>query len=79
MSFDELALEKHVDYMTSTDEMGGFCSEHLNALETIKVGKDIRTVEAAVAAAKEGKVHIAQEVSVGAISHLSRTNYGARP
>ncbi|KAJ7820830.1 hypothetical protein B0H14DRAFT_3735217 [Mycena olivaceomarginata] len=24
MSFDELALEKHVDYMTSTDEMGGF-------------------------------------------------------
>jgi hypothetical protein len=59
--------------------MGRFCSEHLNTLETIKVGKDIWTVEAAVAAVKEGKVHIAQEVSVGAISHLSCTNYGARP
>jgi hypothetical protein len=46
---------------------------------TVKVGKDIRTLEAAVEAVKEGKVHIAQEVTVGAIAHLSKTNYGAKP
>ncbi|KAJ7855102.1 hypothetical protein B0H13DRAFT_1525333, partial [Mycena leptocephala] len=79
LSFDELATERRIDYMTATDEMGGFCFELLDELETIKVGKNIRTVEAAVKAVKAGKVHVAQEASVGAISHLSRTNYGARP
>ncbi|KAJ7809664.1 hypothetical protein B0H13DRAFT_1450334, partial [Mycena leptocephala] len=28
---------------------------------------------------REGKVHIAHEASVGAISHLSERNYGAKP
>ncbi|KAJ7472397.1 hypothetical protein B0H11DRAFT_2196011 [Mycena galericulata] len=79
LSFDELATERRIDYMTETDDMGGFCLEHLDALETTKIGKGIDTVEAAVAAVKEGKVHIAQEASVGAISHLSATNYGAKP
>ncbi|KAJ7659168.1 hypothetical protein DFH06DRAFT_1406208 [Mycena polygramma] len=79
LSFDELAAERRIDYMTATDQMGGFCLEHLNGLETIKVGKGIETVEAAVEAVKEGKVHIAHEISVGAISHLARTNYGAKP
>lgn len=79
LSFDELATERKIDYMTQTDEMGGFCTEHLSALKTVKVGKDARTVEAAVTAVKEGKVHIAHETSVGAISHLYETNYGAKP
>lgn len=79
LSFDELATERRIDYMTATDDMGGFCLEHLDGLETVKVGKDIRTVEAAVAAVRDGKVHIAHEASVGAISSYSRTNYGARP
>ncbi|KAJ6523729.1 hypothetical protein B0H19DRAFT_1345083 [Mycena capillaripes] len=74
-----LATERRIDYIPATDEMGGFCHEHLKALDTVKVGKDIRNVEAAVAAVREGKVHIAQEASVGAISRLSRTGYGARP
>lgn len=79
LSFDELAIDRRIDYMTETDEMGGFCIEHVNALETTKVGKGIQNVEAAVTAVREGKVHIAHEASVGAISRLSRTNYGARP
>ncbi|KAJ7862566.1 hypothetical protein B0H13DRAFT_1899998 [Mycena leptocephala] len=37
------------------------------------------TVEAAVTAVKEGKDHIAHETTVGAISHLSRQDYGAKP
>lgn len=81
LSFDELATERKIDYMPLTDEMGGFCLEHLktSGLETVKVGRDIQTVEAAVTAVKEGKVHIAHETSVGAIAHLSATNYGAKP
>ncbi|KAF8218166.1 hypothetical protein K438DRAFT_1901061 [Mycena galopus ATCC 62051] len=69
LSFNELAIDRRIDYMTETDEMGGFCVEHVNTLDTIKVGKGIQN----------GKVHIAHEASVGAISRLFRTNYGARP
>ncbi|KAJ7491634.1 hypothetical protein B0H11DRAFT_2156477 [Mycena galericulata] len=79
LSFDELATESKIDYMTGTDEMGGFCLEHLPGLDSIKVGKDTQTVEAAVAAVREGKVHISHETSVGAISRLSETGYGAKP
>ncbi|KAJ7914001.1 hypothetical protein B0H13DRAFT_1611972 [Mycena leptocephala] len=79
LSFDELSTERRIDYMTETDEMGGFCMEHLAELETIKVGKDTRTVETAVAAVKEGKVQIAHETCVGAIWRLYETNYGAKP
>ncbi|KAJ6603348.1 hypothetical protein DFH09DRAFT_1019322 [Mycena vulgaris] len=81
MSFDELATERRVDYLPETDKMAGFCLEHLpsSGLVTTKVGADIQTVEAAVAAVREGKVHIAHETCVGAISHLSETNYGAKP
>ncbi|KAJ7787583.1 hypothetical protein B0H14DRAFT_3579585 [Mycena olivaceomarginata] len=74
-----LLPQRKIDYMTETDEMGGFCIDHLAALETIKVGKDTHTVEAAVSAVKEGKVHISHETSVGAISRLYETNYGAKP
>ncbi|KAJ6574023.1 hypothetical protein B0H10DRAFT_1963829 [Mycena sp. CBHHK59/15] len=79
LSFDELATERKVVYMTETDEMGGFCIEHLAGLDTIKVGKYTHTVEAAVSAVKEGKVHISHETCVGAISRLYETNYGAKP
>ncbi|KAJ7203197.1 hypothetical protein C8J57DRAFT_1621238 [Mycena rebaudengoi] len=79
LSFDEIATERKIDYMTATDEMGGFCLEHVSILETVRVGKDTETVETAVAAVKEGKIHIAPETSVGAISRLSETNYGAKP
>ncbi|KAJ7620823.1 hypothetical protein DFH06DRAFT_942933, partial [Mycena polygramma] len=79
LSFDELATERKIDYMTETDEMGGFCIEHLSALETVKVGADTHAVEAAVSAVKEGRVHISHETSVGAISRLSETGYGAKP
>ncbi|KAJ6624086.1 hypothetical protein B0H10DRAFT_1943560 [Mycena sp. CBHHK59/15] len=79
LSFDELATERKVVYMTETDEMGGFCIEHLSGLDTIKVGKDTHMVEAAVSAVKEGKVHISHETCVGAISRLYETNYGAKP
>ncbi|KAJ6626243.1 hypothetical protein B0H10DRAFT_1942079 [Mycena sp. CBHHK59/15] len=79
LSFDEIATERKIDYMTATDDMGGFCLEHLSALDSIKVGKDTQTVQAAVGAVREGKVHISHETSVGAISCLSETGYGARP
>ncbi|KAF8205855.1 hypothetical protein K438DRAFT_1578650 [Mycena galopus ATCC 62051] len=79
LSFDEVATECKIDYMTETDDMGGLCLEHLSALDTVQVGSDTATVDAAVAAVREGKVHISHETSVGAISRLSETGYGARP
>ncbi|KAJ7241100.1 hypothetical protein C8J57DRAFT_1085356, partial [Mycena rebaudengoi] len=79
LSFDEMATERKIDYLTETDKMGGFCLEHLKALETIEVGKDTKAVEAAVAAVREGKVHISHETSVGAIARLSEKHYGAKP
>ncbi|KAJ7827073.1 hypothetical protein B0H13DRAFT_2439832, partial [Mycena leptocephala] len=78
LSFDEVATERKIDYMPQTDNMGGLCLEHLSALDTVKVGTNTKTVEAAVAAVREGKVHISHETSVGAISRLSETGYGAR-
>ncbi|KAF7351813.1 hypothetical protein MVEN_01142400 [Mycena venus] len=79
LMFDEIATERKVEYMSTTDEMAGFCLEHVDALKSLTVGKDTTTVEAAVTAVKEGKVHIAHEATVGAISHLSRHDYGAKP
>ncbi|KAJ7447664.1 hypothetical protein FB451DRAFT_1535824 [Mycena latifolia] len=79
LSFDELATERRIDYLSETDEMGGFCIEHSSVLKTVKVGKDTHTVEAAVAAVKDGSIHISHETSVGAISRLYETNYGAKP
>ncbi|KAJ7479043.1 hypothetical protein FB451DRAFT_1395654 [Mycena latifolia] len=79
LSFDEIACERTIDYMAETDNMAGLCLEHLAALDTVKAGKDTKTVEAAVAAVREGKVHVAHEISVGAISRLSESGYGAKP
>ncbi|KAJ7907242.1 hypothetical protein B0H13DRAFT_1618612, partial [Mycena leptocephala] len=79
LAFDEIATERKIDYIADTDEMGGLRVEHLSTLETVKVGKDMSTVEAAVAAVREEIVHIAHETSVGAIIRLSETHYGAKP
>ncbi|KAJ6622485.1 hypothetical protein B0H10DRAFT_1787994, partial [Mycena sp. CBHHK59/15] len=71
LMFYELATERRIDYMSTTDQMAGFCLEHVNALQTLAVGKDTQTVKDAVTAVKEGKVHIVHKTTVGAISHLS--------
>ncbi|KAJ7852163.1 hypothetical protein B0H14DRAFT_3450882 [Mycena olivaceomarginata] len=79
LAFDEIASERRIDYMPDTDAIAGLCLEHVAALPTMKVGKNTQQVEAAAAAVREGKVHIACEVSVGAISRLSEKGYGAKP
>ncbi|KAJ7020558.1 hypothetical protein C8F04DRAFT_1196533 [Mycena alexandri] len=63
LSFDEVATEHRIDYFPETDEMGGLCLEHLPGLDTVQVGTDTKTVEAAVTAVREGKLHIAHETS----------------
>ncbi|KAK6984382.1 hypothetical protein R3P38DRAFT_2806576 [Favolaschia claudopus] len=78
LSLDEVAADRRIEWMQETDEMGGFCLEHVSELETVKIGDDLQTVEAAVAAVKEGKVHVAHEICVAAILHLYGTDYGAK-
>ncbi|KAJ7444422.1 hypothetical protein B0H11DRAFT_2250104 [Mycena galericulata] len=65
LMFDELATERRIDYMSTTDQMAGFCLEHVDALPTLLVGKDTQTVEAAVTAVKEGKDYGAKPVFIG--------------
>ncbi|KAJ7937821.1 hypothetical protein B0H13DRAFT_1852120 [Mycena leptocephala] len=72
LMFDELATERKVDYMSTTDEMAGFCLEHVRSLESLVVGKDTKTVEAAVTAVNEGKVHIAHEATVASDGDYAR-------
>ncbi|KAK7041215.1 hypothetical protein R3P38DRAFT_3310001 [Favolaschia claudopus] len=79
LSLDEVAADRKIYLVVETDEMGGFCLEHIGELKTVKIGKDLQFVEAAVAAVKEGKVHVAHEICVAAISHLYGTDYGAKP
>ncbi|EEC00015.1 hypothetical protein MPER_00147, partial [Moniliophthora perniciosa FA553] len=79
LSFDELATEQRVEYFDNTDEMGGFCIEHVNKLKSIVIGDDTTTLEAAANAIRGGEVHIAHEATVGAISRHARSNYSANP
>ncbi|KAJ6548321.1 hypothetical protein B0H10DRAFT_1969186 [Mycena sp. CBHHK59/15] len=66
LSFGEVATERKIDYMHKP-------------MTWVAFGTNTKTVEAAMAAVWEGKVHISHETSVGAISHLSETGYGAWP
>ncbi|KAJ7059465.1 hypothetical protein C8F01DRAFT_1231949 [Mycena amicta] len=78
-SFDEIAKSAIVDYISELDAMGGLCLEHLFELPSVQIGETIETIETAARLVREGKVHVADLISVGAISQLSRTGYGAKP
>ncbi|KAK6995622.1 hypothetical protein R3P38DRAFT_3425795, partial [Favolaschia claudopus] len=81
LSLDELAMEREISVMEDTDKMAGFCLEHLKSsgLQSVKIGPDIAGIQAAVDAVREGRVHIAHEACVAAISRLAGTKYGAKP
>ncbi|KAJ7059300.1 hypothetical protein C8F01DRAFT_1370857 [Mycena amicta] len=78
-SFDETAKSATVDYFPDVDAMGGLCLEHLHHLTNVQIGDDITLIQAAAQLVREGHVHMADMVSVGAIAQLSRTGYGAKP
>ncbi|THU94060.1 hypothetical protein K435DRAFT_669146, partial [Dendrothele bispora CBS 962.96] len=79
LSFDQIATEKKVGYIPETDEMTGFCLEHVHELNSVIVSSDTKTIQAAAQAVREGRVHLAHEASVGAISSHSQYDYHARP
>jgi hypothetical protein len=78
-SFDEIAKSAVVDYLAVLDAMGGLCLEHIHELGDAYVGEGVSRIERAAQLVREGKLHIADLISVGAISRLSRTDYGAKP
>ncbi|KAL1758039.1 hypothetical protein FB107DRAFT_288756 [Schizophyllum commune] len=78
-AYDEINIANKVEYVPRKDHIGNLCLEHLKVLDTIRVGDNTRSIEAAVDAVREGKVHVASEATVGSVSHLSRTGYAARP
>nr|GAT42752.1 predicted protein [Mycena chlorophos] len=77
--FDETAKTASVDYFTESDAMAGLCLEHLANLPTVQVGDDFESIRAAVQLVRDEKVHVADNLSVAAISRLSREGYGAKP
>ncbi|KAL1690446.1 hypothetical protein GGG16DRAFT_125667 [Schizophyllum commune] len=78
-AWDEIANEEKIDYFPEKDHMGGNCLEHADCVETLEIGDDTKTVDAAVKAVRDGRLHIAPESTVATISRLSRKGYGARP
>ncbi|KAF7312848.1 hypothetical protein MKEN_00968800 [Mycena kentingensis (nom. inval.)] len=78
--FDETAKTAAIDWFSLTDEFGGLCLEHIDAvLDGVQVGDTVELVEKAVQLVRDGKVHIATEISVGAIFRHAETNYAAKP
>ncbi|KAJ7204078.1 hypothetical protein GGX14DRAFT_369008, partial [Mycena pura] len=78
LSFDEMAIDPKVEYYKN-DTMSGLCTKHRSALQTVKVGDTTDNAKATVCAVRDGHIHVGKEVSVGAISRLSETKYGAQP
>ncbi|KAL1670857.1 hypothetical protein EV122DRAFT_227397, partial [Schizophyllum commune] len=79
LAYDETMIERKVEWIPDNDNIGGTCLEHSGSLESVRFGNDLKNVGAAAKAVRDGTVHVASEVTVGTISHLSRTGYGARP
>lgn len=79
LALDEIAGDGRVCYLPKTDEMAGFCREHVHSLPTVKMGLDLSSVLAAAQAVKDGEVHIGKEFTVASISAHAEKNYGAKP
>ncbi|KAJ7050108.1 hypothetical protein C8F01DRAFT_942169, partial [Mycena amicta] len=76
---DATALEQKVEWLERTDQIGGPCTKHISAVETVIVGEDLTSIMELSKAVRDKKLHIAQEASVVAISRNSRSGYGAKP
>ncbi|KAL1660065.1 hypothetical protein GGF50DRAFT_63940 [Schizophyllum commune] len=79
LGLDEIVGKGTVVYLPRTDEIAGFCREHVGHLATIKVGLDLTSTTRAVQAVWAEKVHIGKEFTVAAILPHSMTRYYARP
>ncbi|KAJ7662992.1 hypothetical protein B0H14DRAFT_3698037 [Mycena olivaceomarginata] len=76
---DEIAGDGRLCYLEKTDDIGGLCEHAIIELETQKMGSDLTSIQAAVKAIREDRVHIGKEFSVAAIARHSGTDYGAKP
>jgi hypothetical protein len=79
MVIDEIAGQARPCYLPETDEMAGFCREHVDLLPSVKMGEDVTSVVEASKAVKEGRVHVGKEFTCVAISRHSSTRRGAIP
>lgn len=79
MVIDEIAGQGRPCYLPESDEMAGFCREHVDLLPSVKMGDDLTNVVEASKAVKEGRVHVGKEFTCVAISRHSATQYGAIP
>ncbi|KAL1739553.1 hypothetical protein HDZ31DRAFT_8467, partial [Schizophyllum fasciatum] len=76
---NEFSADGRVSYIPATNQIAGFCQEHVNELDSVKMGIDLYNSMEAARAVKEGRVHIGMEITCAAILLHSRTHYGALP
>ncbi|KAL1677905.1 hypothetical protein EV122DRAFT_278718 [Schizophyllum commune] len=79
LATDEVFGDGRVAYLPKTDELAGFCHEHVRRLLSVKVGDDLTTTSAAVQAVSNDEVHIGKEFSVVAIAPHAPSRYDALP
>lgn len=79
LAIDEIAGDGRLCYLPETDEIAGFCREHVGYLKTVKMGEDMTAVHDAAKAVQDDKVHIAKEFTVMAVTRHAATSYDAKP
>ncbi|KAJ7703986.1 hypothetical protein B0H17DRAFT_1228185 [Mycena rosella] len=79
LSQDEIAGDDRFCYLPDTDEIGGLCEHAMAELKNLKMGSDFTSVEAAVKAIREDRVHVGKEFSVAAFARHAESDYGAKP
>jgi hypothetical protein len=79
LMMDEVACDGRLCYLADTDEIAGLCEHAGTELPSVKMGKNLDILRAVQRAICDGKVHIAQEVFVAAISRNDDSDYGAKP
>lgn len=79
LSMDEVATDGRLCYLLETDEIARLCEHVALAVPSLKMGKDLTTIQTVTKAVCEDKIHVGKELLVAAFARNAETNYGAKP
>ncbi|KAL1749935.1 hypothetical protein FB107DRAFT_224713, partial [Schizophyllum commune] len=71
LTIDEVKGDARPAYRPQSDDILGFCREHVKCLKSVKMGDDWRSVLEIAEAVRRGEVHLGQEITCAAICPLS--------
>jgi hypothetical protein len=76
LMMDKIACDRRPCYLAETDDIAGLYEHAGTELTSVKMGKNLDVLCTVQRAIRDGKVRVASEVFVAAIS---RNDYGAKP